>query len=327
MTRRELLFLLGSATLMKPFAVLGQEKSVPVIGFLSVASEDTFAPFVAAFEAGLRDGGYVKEKNVEIEYRWSKGNLEKLPILASELVARKVDVILASGGTPSARAAKAATSTIPVVFPAVSDPIGASLVASLAHPGGNLTGFSIMVAELMPKRIELLSELVPGMKSAALLWNPKSEMTESEIRDVEQAGRAKGVEIRVFQATTEPEIDASFASIAELHIGGVLVGDDAFFTSRREQIVKLAARYRLPAIYQFRDFPVAGGLISYGVSIISAYRNSAVLVSKILKGAKPSDLPVEQPPLVELVLNLKTAKSLGLDVPQSLVVRADEVIE
>src|SRR5204863_7723789 len=266
-------------------------------------------------------------QNMAVEYRWADGRMDRLPALAAELVDRKVDLILASGGTPSARAAKAATSTIPIVFPAVSDPVGASLVASLARPGGNLTGFSIMVAELMPKRIELLSELIPHVRSVALLWNPNSEITESTIRDLQGAARAKGLESHLFQATTEGEIDAAFASIAEQHIGGVVVGDDPFFTNRRNQIVGLAARHSLPAIYQFRDFPLAGCLISYGVSLTSAYRKAAVLAGKILKGAKPADLPVEQPPFLELVLNLNTAKSLGLNVPQSLVVRADEVIE
>jgi putative ABC transport system substrate-binding protein len=326
MNRRALIALsAGAVFAMSP--VGRAQKAMPLIGFLSIASQEAFAPFVAAFEEGLREAGFIRGENVQVEYRWAEGHAERLRALASELVDRKVDVILASGGTPSARAAKAATSTIPVVFPAVSDPVGAGLVASLARPGGNLTGFSIMVAELMPKRIELLSELVPGINSIALLWNPKSEIIESEIQAVEQAGRVKGLEIRVFQATTEPEIDTGFASIAELHLGGVLVGDDAFFTNRREQIVNLAARYHLPVIYQFRDFPVAGGLMSYGVSLTSAYRKSAVLVSKILKGANPADLPVEQPPFLELVLNLKTAKALGLDVPQALIVRADEIIE
>ena len=270
----------------------------PVIGFLSIASPRMrLRHFVAAFEQGLGEAGYVKGQNLAVEYRWAEGRIDRLPGLAGELVAKKVDLILASGGTPSARAAKGATSTIPIVFPAVSDPVGAGLVASLARPGGNLTGFSIMVAELMPKRIELLSEIVPNIKVLALLWNPNSEITEIMTRDFQEAASGKGLQLLLPKASTEDEIDTAFASIAERHIGGIIVGDDPFFTNRRDQLVRLASRYAVPAIYQFRDFPVAGGLLSYGVSLTSAYRKAAVLAGKVLKGAKPAGSPSRATPI------------------------------
>jgi putative ABC transport system substrate-binding protein len=269
----------------------------------------------------------LKGKTWQLEYRWAEGRFDLLPALAADLVSRKVDLILASGGIPSARAAKDATSKIPVVFTAVSDPVGRGLIVSLARPGGNLTGFSIMAIELMPKRFQLISELVPQTTVMALLWNPTGEITEGMVKDMREMAREKGVQLHALKATTEIEIDPAFASLDQLHAGALIVGDDPFFTGRREQIVGLVSRHGVPAIYQFRDFVVSGGLISYGVSLTSAYRQAAMLAGKILKGAKPADLPVEQPAKLELVVNLKAAKALGLTMPPTILARADEVIE
>ena len=246
--------------------------------------------------------------------------------MAADLVRRKVDLIVASGGVPSALAAKGATSTTPIVF-STGDPVAEGLVASLARPGGNLTGISVMAVELMPKRFELLSELVPRAGVIALLVNPNNPYTKAMIRDVQEAARAKGVQLAILKAVSESEIDAAFASLVQLHAGALLVGAEPFFTSRREQLVALAARHAVPAIYEFRAFAAAGGLISYGPSLTAAYRQVGICAGKILNGAKPADLPVQQPTTFELVVNLKTAKALGLTVPPSILARADEVIE
>jgi putative ABC transport system substrate-binding protein len=250
-----------------------------------------------------------------------------LAALAAELVARKVDVIVASGGTPSARAAKQVNSRIPVVFTAVSDPVAAGIVDSLARPGGHVTGFSIMGTELVPKRLEMLFELLPHADSIAVLLNPNAEISDAVVSRVEQLAAGKTVRLRILKAATEAEIDAAAAQLPELRASGLLVADDPFFTSRREQIVALAARYAIPAIYQWRDFVVAGGLVSYGVSLAALYRLTGGRVARILQGAKPADLPIEQPAIFELVVNLKTAKALGLEIPASFLYRANEVIE
>jgi putative ABC transport system substrate-binding protein len=326
MHRRRFIALLGAA-ITAARTLRAQQRAMPLIGFLGSGAANAFAPFLAAFRQGLQEGGYVEGQNLAIEYRWAEGNFDRLPALAADLVSHKVDLILASGGIPSARAAKDATSTIPVVFTAVSDPVGRNLIVSLSRPGGNLTGFSIMAVELMPKRFELMSELVPQTSAMALLWNPSGEITESMVKDMREMALAKGVQLHVLKATTEEEIDAAFASLEQVQAGALIVGDDPFFTGQREEIVELASRHRIPAIYQFRDFVISGGLISYGVSLASAYRQAALLVAKILKGAKPIDLPVEQPAILELVINLKTAGALGPTVPPYLLARADEVIE
>ena len=326
MRRRELLLLLSGA-LTAPRALGAQQKAMPVLGFLSSTSPGPYAPFVAAFRQGLSDTGYVEGQNVTIEYRWAEGSYDRLPALAADLVGRKVDLIAAAGGIPSALAAKTATSTIPIVFAVGTDPVGDGLVASLARPGGNLTGISFLLVELMPKRLELMSELVPRAGVIALLVNPNNANAEHIIRDVQEAARTKGVQLQILKAATEGEIDAAFATLVELKAGALIVGSDPFFNSRREQLVAQAARHAVPAIYEGRQFAAVGGLISYGTSLTAVYRQAGVYAGEILKGAKPADLPVEQPTTFELVINLKTAKALGLTVPQSILARADEVIE
>ncbi len=325
MNRRELM-LLGAA-LTAPRALGAQQKAMPVLGFLSSTSPGPYAPFVAAFRQGLSDTGYVEGQNLTIEYRWAEGSYDRLPALAADLVGRKVDLIAAGGGIPSALAAKTATSTIPVVFAVGTDPVGDGLVASLARPGGNLTGISFLLVELIPKRLELLSELVPRAGVIALLVNPNNANAEPIIRDVQEAARTKGVQLQILKAGTESEIDAAFATLVELKAGALIVGSDPFFVSRREQLVALASRYAVPAIYEGRQFAAVGGLISYGTSLTAVYRQAGVYAGEILKGAKPADLPVQQPTTFELVVNLNTAKALGLTVPPSVLARADEVIE
>jgi putative tryptophan/tyrosine transport system substrate-binding protein len=325
MNRRELVLVLGGA-MAAARPLRAQQKARPVIGYLGAGSPDAAAPFTAAFRQGLSEAGYVAGQNLAIEYRWAEGNYDRLPALAADLLDRKVDVI-ATGAGISALAAKGATSTIPIVFLSGDDPVENGLVTSLARPGGNLTGFSIITNELMPKRFELLSELVPQARVIALLVNPNRLTIERMIRDEQEAARAKGMQLRILKAGTESEIDAAFANLVELQTGALLVGTDPFFSSRRDQLVALAARHAVPAIYEWREFAEAGGLISYGTSLTGVFRQAGIYVGKILKGAKPADLPVQQPTTFELVVNLKTAKVLGLTVPPSILARADEVIE
>jgi putative ABC transport system substrate-binding protein len=299
---------------------------MPVIGVLNTTFPGPLSePFMAAFRQGLSEAGYVEGKNVAIEYRWAEGHYDRLPALAADLVGRKVDLIMAS--TPqSAVAAKSATSTIPIVFRGGADPVGDGLVASLARPGGNLTGVSV-ADDLMAKRLELLSELVPRAGVIALLMNPNNATAERVIRDVQEAARTKGLQLHVLKASSESEIDAAFASLVQLHAAALVVGADPFLSGRREQLVALASRRAVPSIYAWREFAASGGLISYGPSLTSAFRLVGHYAGKVLKGAKPADLPVQQPTKFELVINLKTAKALGLTIPPSLLGRADEIIQ
>jgi putative ABC transport system substrate-binding protein len=324
--RRELLSLVAGAVAW-PLAARAQQKT-PVIGFLSMTeSTGTPGPFSTALREGLGETGFVEGRNVTFEHRWAEGNYDRLPALAADLVARKVDAIVAVGGPGPALAAKRATATIPIVFAGVGDPLVLGLVASLARPGGNLTGFSVTTTELMPKRFELLFDLVPRARVIALLINPKNEFSQTWIGSVQEAARAKGVELPILKAATETEIDAAFATFAVRHADALLLGADPFLSSRRAQIVALASRHAIPVLDQSREFAEGGGLISYGAGIVATGRQVGVYTGRILKGEKPADLPVQQPTKFELVINLKTAKALGLTVPQSLLARADEVIE
>jgi putative ABC transport system substrate-binding protein len=328
MTRRELLLLLGGA-MTAARALRAQQKAMPVVGFLSGASPVPTALYVAAFLQGLGETGYVEGQNVAIEYRWAEGRYDRLPSLAADLVGRKVDVIAAvGGGLPGARAAKNATSTIPIVFLVGVDPVATGLVANLARPGANLTGFTALAAELVEKRFELLSELIPQARVIGELVNPSNPASLNEdIPAAARAARAKGMQVSPVKAATEQEIDAAFATLVELRAGGLLIAADAFFFQRQDQLVALAARHALPTIYTYREFIASGGLISYGPSLAAFYRQAGAYVGRILAGAKPADLPVQQPATFELVVNLKTAKALGLTVPPSILARADEVIE
>jgi putative ABC transport system substrate-binding protein len=325
MNRRELMLLLGGAVLCARQGLRAQQSAMPVIGFLGSASPGRSAPLLAAFHQGLGETGYVEGQNVASEYRWAEGRYDRLPALAAHLVTRKVDLI-AADGIPAAQAAKTATATIPIVF-SVGDPVDLGLVANLARPGGNLTGVSTMAPELNPKRLELLSELVPQVGMIALLVNPNNSNTERIIGDMQEAARAKGVQIQILKASSEGEIDAAFTTLVQSHAAALVVGGDPFFTDRREQLVSLTASHGIPAIYQSRGFAEAGGLISYGLNFTAAFRQVGIYAGKILKGAKPADLPVQQPTRFELVINLKTAQALGLTIPRSMVMLADEVIE
>ncbi len=307
-------------------AVRAQQKALPVIGFLANGAPGPNAPFAAAFRRGLNETGYIEGKNVAIEYRWSEGHYDRMPALAADLVDRKVDVI-AAAGTSGIKAAKRATSTIPIVFFGGGDLVAAGLVASLARPGGNLTGISVMSTELNPKRFGLLSDLVPQAQVIALLVNPNNTTTERTIRDVQGEARAKGVQLHILKAVTEGEIDAAFTTLVEMHAGALVASSDPFFATRRDQLLALAARHAIPTIWDWREFVVAGGLISYGVSLTATSRQFGIYVGKILKGAKPADLPIQQPTRFELVINLKTAKVLNLTVPPWVLARADELIE
>jgi putative ABC transport system substrate-binding protein len=326
--RRELLLLLGGAV-ATPRVLRAQQRSVPVIGYLSNGSPGYSAPALAlaAFRQGLGEAGYAERQSVAIEYRWAEFQEDRLSALAAELVSRKVDVIVTSGGDSCAFAAKTATSTIPIVSVFGGDPVAAGLVASLARPGSNLTGVTILTADLMPKRLELLSDLVPQAGIIGLLVNQNSPYAEQIIRDVQEAARAKGVQLQILKAGAEGEFETAFASLVQSRAGALLVANDPFFFSRHDQLVALAARYAVPAIYEWREFTVAGGLISYGTSRTGMYRQVGIYAGKILKGAKPEDLPVQQPTKFELVVNLKTAGALGLKIPPAILARADEVIE
>jgi len=328
--RRHFIAALGS-TAAWPLAARAQqpakEPAMPVVGFLGSTSPGPYMPYVAAFREGLRDGGYVEGRNVGIEFRWAESQYERLPALAADLVGRNVSVIVAAGGDPPAVAAKAATATIPIVFQTGTDPVKLGLVASLNRPGGNATGASFLSVELEPKRLELLRELVPKATVIGYLENPKNPTAAVRTEAMQTALRAGGQQILVLNAGSERDFDTVFAMLAQQNAGALFVAGDGLFRSRIAQVVALAARYRVPASYNAREFVEAGGLMSYGTSLADAYRQIGVYAGRILKGENPADLPVQQSTKVELVINLKTAKSLGLAVPQTLLVEAEEVIE
>jgi putative tryptophan/tyrosine transport system substrate-binding protein len=325
MNRRNLLMLLTGVGMVWPPQANGQ-KVMPIVGYIDIFSPPQNRESGPVHQ-GLRETGYVEGQNMEFEGRWAENRYDRLPALAADLVSRKVDVIVTNGGTPAALAAKSATSTVPIVFINVGDPVRVGLVASLARPGGNMTGFSNITVELMPKLLELITELVPQTSAIALLVNPNTANAEFLIQDLQQAAHAKGVKLLVVKAGTEGEIDAAFASLVQLQAGALVVDPDGYLVSRREQLVALASRYALPAIYAHRVFTAVGGLISYGHDSADDSRQAGIYAGRILKGAKPADLPVQQPTRFELVVNLKTAKALGLTIPPSILARADEVIE
>lgn len=328
MRRREFITLSGGAAASWPLGARAQQSAMPVIGFLGAASPGVYADRLSAFRRGLQEQGYVEGQNVAIEYRWAEGEIGRLPALATELVRRQVAVIAAGGGTPAALAAKASTATIPVVFAVAVDPVAAGFVASLNRPGGNLTGVTDLNVEIGPKRLALLHELVPSATIIGLLVNPSNPaIGEPYSRAVQAAARTLGLQLHVLHASTEGEIDAIFANLAQLRAGALVVAPDVFFYSRAEQIAALTVRHAMPAIFQSPVFTAAGGLMSYGGDEGEYYRQLGIYTARILKGEKPADLPVQQASKVELIINLKTARALGITVPQSLLTTADEVIE
>jgi ABC-type uncharacterized transport system substrate-binding protein len=325
--RREFISMIGGAAAAWPLAAGAQQPAMPVIGFLHPATSESFTPLVTAFREGLHQTGYIEGRNVTIEYRWAEGQYDRLPALAAELVRRQVAVIATPGSTPATLAAKAATSTIPIIFAVGSDPVEFGLVASLSRPGGNLTGMSMLAAEMAAKRLGLLGELLPNATVFAVLVNPASPTAESEMKSLSAAADLLGRKVLFLNASSERDMDAAFSAASQRQVGGVLVLPDAVFIGQRAQIVALAAQKAIPTMYHRREFVVAGGLISYGDSLPGAFRQVGTYTGAILKGAKPTDLPVLQPTKFELTINLKAAKALRMNVPGQVLALADEVIE
>jgi len=325
MRRRAFITLLGGTALTWPLAARAQQPAIPVIGFLNSRAHGENPAILVAFLRGLKEAAYVEGQNVTVEYRWADGQYDRLPALAADLVARRVAVIVANG--PAVQAAKAATSTIPIVFVVGFDPLAFGLVTSLNRPDGNLTGVSVLDVEIGAKRLQLLHELVPTAAIIALLVNPTTPAAETIARDAQAAASALGLQLHVLHASSDRDFDTVFATVAQLRAGALVIGADPFFTSRSQRLAKLTVDHAVPTIYEFREFAAAGGLISYGTSIVDAYRLAGVNTGRILKGEMPSDLPVQQATKVELIINLKTAKALGLNIPLPLLGRADEVIE
>jgi putative ABC transport system substrate-binding protein len=326
MRRRDVIAVIAGAAAW-PLSARAQQPALRSIGVLGSISGGEYVPFVDGLRRGLRESGHIEGRDVAVEYRWAENQYDRLPALAEELVRLKVAVIAPIGGAPPTLAAKAATATIPIVTTIAADPVKLALIASLDRPGGNITGVALITTEIGPKRLELLQELAPNAVVIGLLVNPNNSDAENQSKNIKMAALALGRQIHVLKANSARDIEAAFAAIVEKRIGALIIGNDAFFNTRREQLVALAARYAVPAIYSYREFAAAGGLMSYAPSLVDAYRQAGIYIGKILKGAKPADLPVAQPTKFELVINLRTAKALGLTVPQTLLVAADEVIE
>jgi putative ABC transport system substrate-binding protein len=325
--RREFITILGGAVTSWPLAVRAQQPAMPVVGWLASTSREVQAHFADAFRQGLKEAGYVEGQNVVIEYRWAQEQYARLPALAADLVNRQVALITTAGGTVTAIAAKAATTTIPIVFVTGADPVENGLVASLSRPGGNATGVGLFTVVLEAKKLELLHELIPKTKVIAMLVNPSSPFAETQTRNIQAAASTIGQRVEMLHARTEGELDAAFATLVQLGADALVVGSDPLFDNSRERLVALAARHAVPAIYDRRELAAAGGLMSYGASFVDAHRQAGIYAGRILKGAKPADLPVVQPTKFELVINVKTAKALGITFPQSFHLRADEMIE
>ena len=325
--RRKFLAALGGAAAAWPLAARAQQAAMPVIGFMSARSPEDSVHLLEAFRRGLKEGGFVEGENVAVQFRWARGDYSRLPALAADLVGRQVAVIVAAGGDPSGLAAKSATATIPIVFGIGGDPVKAGLVSSFSRPGGNVTGVTLLTSLMEPKRLGVLRDLVPGVALIGVLINPDFPPAALQLQQVEEAARAIGQRIVIAKASNDDALETAFRSLVQESAGALLVASDPYFATRRERIVGFAQQRRLPAIYQFREYAVAGGLLSYGVSITDAYRQYGVYTASILKGAKPADLPVLQPTKFELVINLKTARALGVNISDNLLTLADEVIE
>jgi putative ABC transport system substrate-binding protein len=326
MRRRKFIILLGAMVVGCPLPLRAQQQAMPVVGFLHYGSPNKLAHLAAAVRQGLQEAGYIEHQNVALEYRWGEEHYGRLAALAADLVQRRVDVIVAGGNVP-AQAAKNATTAIPIVFTSGADPVKSGLVPSLSRPGANLTGWSMIAQEMATKRLELMRELLPNVRTIAMLINPKFAGAEAELHDVETAGRSMGLKILRLTASNDSEIDAAFVMAAKERVEAAMIGTDGYLVARREQIAALATRHAMPTIYPYPDFPVAGGLISYGPSLTDGYRHAGVYAGRILKGASPADLPVVQPTKFDLVINLKTANAIGLTIQPIMLMRADQVIE